>query len=491
MNVPIYYSGHNRSLEPNESGGTDHMVTLTFQGAAREVTGSMHVLSVNGYKIALDCGLFQGRRAEANEKNGTHLVPPADINSVIVSHAHMDHAGRLPKLVKDGFGGQIDATSATRDLCSIMLADSAHIQEEDAFYWNKKRIRNGELPIQPLYDKQDATETVKLMRTTSYGRRFEVVPGVTALFFDAGHMLGSAGVLLEIDRPGGRPLSLVYTGDVGRPGMPILRDPESLPAYDYVITESTYGGRTTDPVEDLAARLESVLKDTLDRGGKLIIPSFSVGRTQTVLYTLQALFDSKRVRQIPVFVDSPLAIDATEVFRMHPECYDTDARALFDQTGDLLGAKCCTYVRDVEDSKALHKRKKPCVIISASGMCEFGRILHHLKNNIDRKRNTVLIVGYQAEHTLGRRLVEGAKLVKIFGKWYPVKAKVVVLNAFSAHANREELRAMLSPRAGDCKGAFVVHGDPDQCEKLRSWMAENGYRKVVVPTSGETYTLDG
>jgi metallo-beta-lactamase family protein len=465
------------------------MIKLTFHGAAQEVTGSMHLLSVNGYRIALDCGLFQGRRAEANAKNATYPCPPSELNAVVLSHAHMDHAGRLPRLAKDGFSGQIDATSATRDLCAVMLADSAHIQEEDAFYWNKKRVRRGELPIQPLYDQKDAVNAVKLMRTSSYNRPFEVVPGVTGSLFDAGHMLGSAGVHLLIERVGGNPISLVYTGDIGRPGMPIIRDPEPLPSCDYLITESTYGGRTTDPVEDLATRLEAVMNETLDRDGKVIIPSFSVGRTQTVLYTLQQLFQAERVRRVPVYVDSPLAVDATEVFRLHPECFDTDATAFFAETGDVLGARCCTYIHDVEQSKELHKRKKPCVIISASGMCEFGRILHHLKNNIDRKRNTVLIVGYQAAHTLGRRLVEGASEVKIFGKWYPVKAKVVVLNGFSAHANREELRNVLLPLAGTCKHAFVAHGDPDQSAKLQARMTEDGYKQVTTPAPGESFEL--
>jgi len=450
----------------------------------------MHLLRVDGCKIALDCGLFQGRRADAITKNGTYPCPIRELDAVVLSHAHMDHAGRLPKLVKDGFDGQIDATPATRDLCAIMLADSAHIQEEDASYWNKKRVHRGEKPIQPLYDQNDAKAVMRLVRTTSYGRPFPVVPGVTATFHDAGHMLGSAGVLFQIAREGRPTVTLFYTGDRGRPGMPILRDPEPLPVCDYLITESTYGGRTTDPVEDLADRLETVLNQTLDRDGKLIIPSFSVGRTQTVLYALQHLFRKERVKRIPVYVDSPLAIDATEVFQMHSECYDADAADLFNHTGKLLGTDCCTYVRDVEDSKQINKRKKPCVIISASGMCEFGRILHHLKNNIYKKRNTILIVGYQAEHTLGRRLVEGAKEVKIFGKQYPVKAKVIVLNGFSAHANREELHKDLLPLAATCRQAFVVHGDPDQCDKLSDWMRESGFKRVSTPSAGQTIPLE-
>ncbi len=465
------------------------MTSLSFHGAAQEVTGSLHLLRVDGACIALDCGLFQGRRAEANAKNTTYPCDPGRIDAVILSHAHIDHSGRLPLLVRNGFAGEVYATPATRDLCALMLADSAHIQEEDAYYLNKKLIRRGQPTIKPLYQNQDAVGAVKLMRTVSYNRPFAVAKGVTGRFFDAGHILGSAGVELEICPDGAAPLKLVFTGDVGRPDAPILRDPAPLPGCDYLICESTYGGRRADRVADTRDRLEAVLNETFSRRGKVIIPAFSVGRTQTIIYYLAELLRQGRVKNVPVYIDSPLSVNASEIFKLHPECYDHDAMKLQRRDGDIFGNDCCTYIRDVEESKRLHRRRSSCVIISASGMCEAGRILHHLKNNIRSPRNTILIVGYQAAHTLGRRLVEREPFVRIFKQRYRVKAQVAVLNGFSAHADAGELAGLTRPLASRCRQAFVVHGEPDQSGALQQTMLDAGFARVTTPQRDQAFEL--
>jgi len=463
------------------------MAKLIFHGAAGEVTGSMHLLETDGACVALDCGLFQGRREESRRKNLTFPRPPERITAVVLSHAHIDHCGRLPRLVRDGFDGPIYCTPATLDLATVMLADSAHIQAEDVKFLNKKKARRGEALVEPLYSIEDAIQTMRRLHAVPFGRPFQVTPRVTARFHEAGHMLGSAGVELKLNE-GGR--TLVFSGDIGRPGVPILRDPQPLPDCDYLICESTYGGRRSDPVKDMKPRLEKVVNDTIARGGKVIIPAFSVGRTQTIVYNLHELFSEGRIKRLPIYVDSPLAVNATEVFRMHPECYDRDARELDRQTNGMLGASIITYVRDVEDSKAINRKRSPCVIISASGMCETGRILHHLRNNIRSEKNTVLIVGFQAAHTLGRRLVEGARTVKIFGETLPARAAVVVLNGYSSHADAEELRAYVAPQASRCRRAFLVHGEPDQAEALRRSMGEMGYAGVWTPSPGEEFELE-
>ena len=354
------------------------MPELLFHGAAGEVTGSMHIVRAGGHTIALDCGMFQGRRDESELKNRVWPVPARDISAVILSHAHIDHSGRLPKLARDGFNGPIFCTSATRDLCAIMLPDSAHIQEEDAFFVNKRRLHKGLPRIEPLYQARDAVSAIKLIQSIDCDRWFPVVPGVRASFLEAGHMLGSASVRVEFEGKNGRSSGLFFTGDVGRLNAPILRDPAPFPTADVMICESTYGGRVLEAVADAKQIMLDVLRRTFDRGGKVIIPAFSVGRTQTIVYYVNQLMSEGKLPHQPIFIDSPLAVDATEVFTMHPECYDTDARAFQKSNGDILGGKCCTYIRDVEESKGLHQRRTPCIIISASGMCEVGRIRHHL-----------------------------------------------------------------------------------------------------------------
>lgn len=467
------------------------MLKLTFYGAAREVTGSCHLLEADGMNVLLDCGLFQGRRSESNAKNQEFPIDPAKLHAVVLSHAHIDHCGRLPLLVKRGFCGPIFATAATRDLCALLLADSAHIQAEDARFLNKKRARRGEPPIEPIYDDNDAADALRQFQTISNDRTFWVTRRLKARFREAGHMLGSASVELTFTPPNGpKPVSLVFTGDLGRFDIPILRDPRPLPDCDYLITESTYGGRRHPPADDLPAELEAVIKDTVQRGGKVIVPAFSVGRTQVIVYSIHRLMTEGRIPEIPVFIDSPLSVNATEVFRLHPELFDADARSFQRANGDILGAECCTYIRDVDESKRLNRRRAPCVIISASGMCETGRIVHHLRNNIQSPKNTVLIVGFQAAHTLGRRLVEGEEHVNIFGKKLRVRAKVVTLNGFSAHADRDELRRLHRPLAARCRTAFLVHGEMEQMEALSRTMRDDGFRDVRLPASSESVRLD-
>lgn len=465
------------------------MARVIFHGAAQEVTGSMHLVEVNGSRIALDCGLFQGRRAEARVKNLNFPFAGGDLEAVLLSHAHIDHCGRLPRLVKEGFSGPIHCTFATRDLASVLLQDSAHIQLEDAKYLNKKRRRNGEDPIEPFYEPRDVIDTLRLANGHPYDRWFNVAAGVRAQFVEAGHMLGSAGVLLEFEETKGRPIRLYFTGDVGRWGVPILRDPRPVPPCDYIISESTYGGRTSPPVRDMKNHLRDAVARTIARGGKVIIPAFSVGRTQTILYSLNQLFSTGELPALPVYVDSPLAINATDVFKMHPECFDRDSSTFLFEAGHLLSGPNITFVRESEDSKRLNRKRRPCVVIAASGMCEAGRILHHLKHGVSSPRNTVLIVGYQAAHTLGRRIVERVDRVKIYNQMYPLRAEVVVLNGFSSHADAGELKRHLAPRAAESRKCFLVHGELDQCQKLGASLAEAGYRDVVIPEAGAVFTL--
>jgi len=465
------------------------MPELFFHGAAGEVTGSMHMIHFDGRWIALDCGLFQGRRAESEEKNRTWPVPPNQISAVVLSHAHTDHTGRLPRLVRDGYEGPVLCTPATRDLCAIMLPDSAHIQEEDVYYVNKRRRRKGLPPVEPLYGHAEAVAAVRLMQTISYDRWFEVVPGLLGCFQDAGHMLGSAGVRLEFARREGRTFSLYFTGDVGRPQMPILRDPAAFPPTDAIVCESTYGARINESIEVAREQFRQVVERTLERGGKVIIPAFSVGRTQTIVYYLHQFFLSGQLQRVPVFVDSPLAVNATEVFRLHPDCYDAEARAFQSRTGDMLGNGCCTYIRDVEESKALHRRRSPCVIISASGMCETGRIQHHIKNNIRSPKNTILLPGYQAEGTLGRKLADGARTIHLFHETLPVSAEVVQIHGFSGHADQTELLQMLAPRAAETQRLFLVHGEPEQSRALAGRLRAVGFASVHVAARGERIEL--
>jgi metallo-beta-lactamase family protein len=464
---------------------------LQFLGAARTVTGSMHLLRVNGSQILLDCGLFQGRREESRERNKKLPFEPGGIHALALSHAHIDHSGNIPTLVKEGFTGNILTTSPTRDLCSSMLRDAGHIQEEDAAYVNKKRAKKGLPPIEPLYTVEDATRSLTQLVSVGYGRSMPLAPDVTVTFRDAGHILGSSVVVLDVEEKGNKK-RILFSGDLGRVGLPILRDPEIVEGVDYLIIESTYGDRLHDPIELMDAELREVILSTYRQGGKVIVPAFAVGRTQDLVYALHRLVRAQKLPDLPIYVDSPLAVNVTEVFRLHPECYDEETRAFVDAGDgqDPFGFHRLNYIRSVEQSKALNFSREPAIIISASGMAEAGRILHHLKNNIEDARNTVLIVGWQAPHTLGRRLVDRQPVVKIFGEEYQLKARVKTLNGFSAHADRDELLnyvRQLGP--GRLQKVFVVHGEETSSLSLAEGLRDLGIGQVIVPRPAETFGL--
>jgi len=421
-------------------------------------------------------------------------IPPSQLDAVVLSHSHIDHCGRLPLLVKQGFQGNIYTTPASFDLAAILLADAAHIQMEDAEFYNQKRLKKGEAPIEPLYNIDDAARTMKNFISITYNHPFDIGFGIKVRFFDAGHILGSAIVLLEIhsntNHNGQKPpIRLCYSGDLGRPNTPILMDPSPLPECDYLITETTYGARIHDDAAHMKEKLRQQILLAVERSGKIIIPAFSVERTQTLVYYLQQLVNEGRLPHIPIFIDSPLSVNATEIFRAHPECFDTEARNLLAANGEIFGNGCCHFVHQTEESKALNTFSKPCIIISASGMCEAGRILHHLANNISDPKNTVLIVGFQAMHTLGRRIVEREPEVSIFGRKYPLKCHIKTLNGFSSHADTHELRTWLQPRAKTIREVFLVHGEPDQQEGLVKILAELNVPKFHRPQMGESFEI--
>jgi len=465
---------------------------LEFWGAAQTVTGSMHLLKVNGYSILLDCGLYHGRRKEAYERNRNFPFDPATIDALVVSHAHIDHTGNIPTLVKQGYSGPIWATSATRDLCAIMLRDSAYIQENDVKYVNKRRAQQGKTLFEPLYTQADALETLNLFQSVGYNRPFEVVPGVQVHYRDAGHVLGSASVTLDIDDHGHHK-RLVFSGDIGRKNLPILRDPQPVNEADFIIMESTYGQRYHESPGQARADLEQAVLEVIDKNGKVIIPSFAVGRTQEIVYALHQLLEENQIPRIDIFVDSPLAVNATEIFRLHPEVYDRETMDFLAETNsrDPFGFEGVSYIRSVEESKALNDFQQPAVIISASGMCESGRILHHLKNNITDKRNTVLFVGYQAENTLGRKILEGGKVVPIFGEEYEVRAKVVRIEGYSAHADHNGLLNWLkaAQEQGDPQKLFLVHGEVENANALAEAARAQGIPDVYVPARGQGFVL--
>jgi metallo-beta-lactamase family protein len=465
---------------------------IQFLGGAREVTGSQHLLTVNGKKILLDCGLFQGRRSETYKRNLNFSFDPSELDVLILSHAHIDHSGNIPNLVKNGFTGKILATGATVDLCQIMLRDSAYIQEKDAFFVNKYKKRKNETLIEPLYKLEDAEKALLQFHGVEYGQSYEVVPGVKVKFRDAGHILGSASVLLEITEPGkNQPVRLGFTGDLGRSDVPVVKDPDYLRNLDVLLTESTYGDRLHKPTEDVEEELASLIRETASEGGKIIIPSFAVGRTQLLVYILHKLFNQARIPDLPVFVDSPLAVNATEIFRRHPDCLDRETHRIFiESEEDPFGFSRLQYIRDVNLSKKLNSINYPHIIISASGMAEAGRILHHLRNNIGNPANTVLLVGYSAQHTLARKLRDGEKIVKIFGEEHAVRCRVEAMDNFSAHGDKNDLLDFITTLPTDkLKKIFVVHGEETQSLAFQKTLVEKGYKDVVVPEPGVTYTF--
>jgi len=464
-------------------------MTIEFLGAVRTVTGSMHLLHVNGSRILLDCGLFQGRRAEANDRNRSFPFDPQSIDAVVLSHAHIDHSGNLPNLVKQGYTGSIYCTPATKDLCNIMLADSGYLHERDAEFLNKKYRKNREPLIEPLYTSEDAAKAMRNFREIPYEKEFDVLRNLTAKFTDAGHILGSASIKLTV-KENGTTKTLGFSGDIGRWNMPIIKDPMFMGNVEALITESTYGGKLHDPPDDMEKQLVADLERTINRGGKVLVPAFSVGRTQDLVYTLHILFDKGRLPRIPIYIDSPLAINATEIFKRHPECFDEETFQHIAQHHDPFGFNQLQYVRTAEESKRLNDKKEPCMIIAASGMCEAGRILHHFVNNIEDSRNTILIVGYCAEHTLGKRLVDQAEDINILGSVYKRRAEVIVHSSFSAHADNDELLKYTNQFDKQLlQKIFIVHGEVERSVDLQNGLMKNGFKDVEIPVRGEKFTV--
>ena len=465
---------------------------LQFWGAARTVTGSMHLLEVNGTKILLDCGLFQGKRKLSYERNLNFPFDPREIDVLVLSHAHIDHSGNIPNLVRQGFKGNIYATHASRDLCAAMLQDSGHIQEQDIGYLNKKRRRKGKPPLQPLYTVKDALATLPYFLGVPYWRPVPIAPGVTLTLHDAGHILGSAIVELEIEEPGQKQKRLVFSGDLGRRGLAILRDPEFLENTDYLIMESTYGNRYHESFGDATQKLREISVHAFKERGRLLAPSFAVGRTQELVYRLNQLRSRRKIPEFPIYVDSPLAVNVTEVFRLHPECYDDETRDFMAANDDHspFGFHFLRYIRSVDDSKALNFKSNPVMIIAASGMCEGGRILHHLKNNISDPHTTVLFVGYQAENTLGRKILEGQSPVRIFGDMYDVRARVEHIDGYSAHADRTELLDWAGHFDREqLQHIFLVHGEEEGYTALASGLRQMGFKHVTAPERGDAFDL--
>jgi metallo-beta-lactamase family protein len=450
----------------------------------------MHLIKANGTSFLLDCGLYQGKRKLAYEINKNFTAfDPAEIDFVILSHAHIDHAGNLPNLVRSGFKGNIYSTFATRDLASVMLRDSAFIQQKDVEYVNKKRKKKGQNPFSPLYSMQDVEETIARFVGLNYHREFQLTPEIKLTFFEAGHILGSAISFLTINE-NGRITNLGFTGDLGRENLPILKDPEKIPDVDFFISEATYGGRFHDNAEETEKKLAEVINKAVSRKAKIIVPSFSVGRTQEMVYWLNNIFEKGMAERIPIYVDSPLSVNATDIFRMHSECFDFDISQYLIQNKDPFGFNKLTYIKDVEESKALNKVEGPCMIMASSGMAEAGRILHHLANNIENENNIILIVGYSAENTLGRKIVEREPVVKIFGEEYCLKAEVVVMNSLSAHADSNELLGYFNQFDKDrVQNIFLVHGDLDQQQKFCTRLRSIGYNNITIPEKGDVFEI--
>ncbi len=458
---------------------------ITFSGAAHEVTGSCHILEVGGKTVLLDCGLFQGHRAESQRKNKVLPMPVDQIDGVVLSHAHIDHAGRLPFLVRSGYTGSIHATAATRDLCSIMLADSARIQVKDAEFLERRHKEHAE----PLYEPEDADQVLRQMVAYAYDRWFDVVPGVRACFVDAGHILGSASVMVDCTEDG-RTVRVVFSGDVGRKGLAIIRDPHPPTGADVVIMESTYGNRDHLPITSARAALGKVVRDTAARGGRVIIPAFAVGRVQELVYDLHALARAGEIPRLPIYIDSPLATSATDVFERHPECFD-HSEDLVRAVSELFHFDLVHYTRDVEESKSLNAMHGPMIIISPSGMAESGRVLHHLEHAASDPKNTILVVGFMAEHTLGRRIVEKRPFLRIYGADVQLRAEVEILDGYSAHADRTELAAWLDAvksTSPQLTRVLLVHGEPPAQEALGAALTAKGYH-VTAPAPGDQVRL--
>jgi metallo-beta-lactamase family protein len=461
---------------------------LTFLGAAQSVTGSQHLLEVNGKRLLLDCGLYQGPRAQTYERNRNFAFPIGDLDAVVLSHAHIDHSGNLPNLVKQGYSNPIYATPATVHLTDLMLLDSGHIQEAQAANINFHRAKRGEPPIEPLYTEEDGAQVKTYLHSKNYNEQFEPIPGVIAHFVDAGHILGSSAVVLEVEELG-RKVRLWFSGDIGRPDVPILRDPIVPRDIDYLLMECTYGDKPHRDPEEAYQELRQVIIRTLNRHGKVIIPSFAVGRTQALVYNFSRMYEDGDLPHVPVFVDSPLAVNASEIFKQHPECYDAEMREWIQRGHPALDFKQLTYVQSLDESKALNQRKDPMIIISASGMAETGRVVYHIRWNIEDARNTIIIVSWQSPETLGRRLADREKRVKILGETYERKAEVATIGGLSAHAGQDFLLEYAEAAQRQARQVFLVHGEERQAGAFREKLLGEGFKRVDYPMQGDSVEL--
>jgi metallo-beta-lactamase family protein len=469
-------------MNPAKPSSARAEITVTFWGAAQVVTGSMHLLESGSLKILLDCGLYQGKRDESRQHNVKFPFRPRQVDAVLLSHAHIDHCGNLPTLIRQGFDGAIYCTPATRDLLAVMLADSAKIQEEEAAHQNIQR--QYALPlVEPLYSRADVDRVLAHCVGVKYGKQRALGNGMRFEFVEAGHVLGSAMVRVLIDAADGE-RSLIFTGDLGRRSLPLLRSTAPIPPGDVLICESTYGNRVHEDIEHTLVKLYAAIKRTIARGGKVLIPAFSLGRTQLVVHYLQLGIESGAIPEVPIFVDSPLAADITEVFTLHPECLADDARESLEREG-ILGGGYVEYIRDFEDSQRLMARPDPMIIIASSGMCDAGRIQHHLKQHVDDPRCTVILVSFQASGTTGRALMDKSPKVRFLGKEWNKWIEVVHLDGFSAHADRDDFLAFLAPLAGKVGKTRLIHGESDQAEALAETMRGMGFTDVAVPRPGD------
>ncbi|HEX2935357.1 MAG TPA: MBL fold metallo-hydrolase [Bacteroidales bacterium] len=464
---------------------------IRFLGAAREVTGSKHLITTkSGKRILLDCGMFQGKGLETDAMNRNLGFNPGEIDHIVLSHAHIDHSGLIPYMYRLGFRGSVICTNATRDLCAIMLADCGHIQEMDARMFNKKRLKKGLEPIEAIYTRQDAVRCMELFIGIPYERKFYFDENIKLKFFDTGHLLGGGVACLEINE-GGQTYKIGYTGDIGRPINRILKSPQPFPQVDYLITESTYGDRIHDTSDFAEEQLLKVVEETcVHKGGKLIIPSFSVGRTQEVVYTLNNFYNAQRLPKIDIYVDSPLSVNATNIFRMHPECFNDNIQKVMETDDDPFGFNSLHYITSIEESKKLNSTKKPCVVISASGMMEAGRVKHHLANSINNSKNTVLAVGYCAPNTLGAKILRGDKQVSIFGNLLDVKADIRRIEAYSGHGDYKEMIGFLKCQdASKIQKTFIVHGEYASQQFYKTELEKEGYKNINIPDVGDEFEL--
>ena len=448
------------------------------------MTGSMHLIEINGSKLLLECGLFQGPRQEAIIRNRTFPFDPKTIDAVILSHAHIDHSGNLPHLVKQGFTGKIFVTPATRDLGEIMLLDSGHVQERQAESTNFHRAKHGEPPVDPLYTQKDASLVPPLFESVKLDTPFEAADGVTARFVEAGHILGSAAIDLEL-RENNRKLRLWFSGDIGRRDLPILSDPKLPEETDILLMESTYGDKPHRDPEEAYVEMRSVILRTLGRGGKVIIPSFAVGRTQELVYNLNRMTDEGSLPNVPVYVDSPLAVNASDIFKKHPECFDAETLAQIHNGHPALEFKNLTYIHSLDASKALNERKDAMIIISASGMAEVGRIVHHIRWNIENPKNTIMIVSWQAPYTMGRRLADREDRINIFGETLRVRAEIATIGGLSAHAGQDLLTEYALGVKNSVQKVFLVHGEPRGALPLKEKMETQGMKNIFYPKMNE------